>query len=592
MRQQLDNLASPLAGIDGAVGEKPRISGLPASLSFAPAKLLAEFPGPALLVDGHGRVVDANAHAADLAAAITSVSDPRLPALLSEAVASRRPLVEKVRLAKQGAAGGIALELTLVPLIDRDGAHVLVLGRDSTFEQNFTDALLASRQLFRDLVNCSADFAWETGRDGAFSFVSPRGALGYSARELNGLSARSLVHPRHDGIALPFESAEPLDDVETWLRRADGTPACLLTSCVPVLAESGEWLGARGVCRDVTEARERDAQLARARDREALLRRIVESIRNEIEPERVLGAAAKSAALGVGARGCWIFRSGDGARFNLAADFAAGAVSAVAGETVWAALAEITDRRLFEDDAHGHRILAAVSHYRGRANGAICLVRDRDEPPWSDDDRALILGVAAQLGIAIEQIASHERLERLSRTDELTGLLNRRAFFEQVSSRLNHLRRKGRQGALLYLDLDNFKTVNDNLGHQQGDAVLREVAGILTRTSRAGDICGRLGGDEFVLWLEETGQRAAEAKAMALLEACAKVAEHTGAGEAPLGASIGIALSDPGRDETEAQLVARADRAMYDAKHHGKRGFVVLRAEADAEGDEREGELC
>ncbi|MEE8247109.1 MAG: PAS domain-containing protein, partial [Alphaproteobacteria bacterium] len=271
MRQQPINLVSVVSGAEAEARTLEEYAGLPASLPFAPERLLTDFPAPALLLDRHCRLLGANEHAVDLVDAITRVADARLPALLSAAVSNRRPSIETIRLARSGSEGERSLELTLLPLTAGDRVHLLVLGRDTSFERNFTNALLASRQLFRDLVNCSSDFAWETRPDGAFGFVSARGALGYSARELNGRPARSLVHPRQaEGAPLPFESREALDEAEVWLRRADGSAACLITSSVPVIGENGEWLGTRGVCRDVTGARERDAALRRARGREKL----------------------------------------------------------------------------------------------------------------------------------------------------------------------------------------------------------------------------------------------------------------------------------------------------------------------------------
>ncbi|MBM3518565.1 MAG: PAS domain S-box protein [Alphaproteobacteria bacterium] len=140
-------------------------------------------------------------------------------------------------------------------------------------EHNLIEALIASRQLFKDIVACSADFAWETAADGRFSFVSPRGALGFSARELNQRRARRLLDPEHEPPdPLPFESRVALDQEELWVRRADGRAACLSVSCVPVYDAGGVWRGVRGLCRDVTAAREREAALARARNREGRAR--------------------------------------------------------------------------------------------------------------------------------------------------------------------------------------------------------------------------------------------------------------------------------------------------------------------------------
>ncbi len=133
----------------------------------------------------------------------------------------------------------------------------------------------------------------------------------------------------------------------------------------------------------------------------------------------------------------------------------------------------------------------------------------------------------------------------------------------------------GRCGALLYVDLDNFKQVNDVHGHQRGDEALVALAEILSGGSRVGDIPARLGGDEFALWLEETDAAAAEAKARTLLEQARSLRAYSGSPDTPLGISIGIALSDPALDESIDELLARADEAMYAVKKGGKGSFAL-----------------
>jgi diguanylate cyclase (GGDEF)-like protein len=173
-------------------------------------------------------------------------------------------------------------------------------------------------------------------------------------------------------------------------------------------------------------------------------------------------------------------------------------------------------------------------------------------------------------------VASHDTLRRLSRTDALTGLLNRRAFFEEVRARIERQGGRARSGALIYVDLDNFKLVNDRFGHQQGDAALRTVAAILSGSARAGDLVARLGGDEFALWLTGSDGDGATAKARKLLERAAELAEFSGDAEHRLGFSIGIAPQAAGAGEPIEALVARADAAMYRAKQNGKGGYALI----------------
>ena len=181
--------------------------------------------------------------------------------------------------------------------------------------------------------------------------------------------------------------------------------------------------------------------------------------------------------------------------------------------------------------------------------------------------------------------AFEEQLRHRAFHDELTGLANRALFFDRVDHALLQAARADAQAAVLFIDLDDFKAINDRLGHAAGDAVLQQVAKRLAACTRSGDTVARLGGDEFGVLLEGiAGPRAVEAgeRVLAALEAPIDVA-----GE-PLfvGASIGMAIS--GTDVSDVEdLLRRGDLAMYDAKRNGKRRLAVYTpelAEADSPG--------
>ena len=135
--------------------------------------------------------------------------------------------------------------------------------------------------------------------------------------------------------------------------------------------------------------------------------------------------------------------------------------------------------------------------------------------------------------------------------------------------------KRGAAAALVYVDLDNFKLVNDRLGHQAGDDALHRVAGILSAGARGGDLVARLGGDEFALWLEDTDEKGARVKAAALLADGRPLAALSSDEARPLGLSVGIAVWDPVAVETLDQLVERADAAMYEVKRRGKGSALV-----------------
>jgi diguanylate cyclase (GGDEF)-like protein len=163
----------------------------------------------------------------------------------------------------------------------------------------------------------------------------------------------------------------------------------------------------------------------------------------------------------------------------------------------------------------------------------------------------------------------------LSRTDGLTGLLNRRAFNDELRARIGRGGEVSAPGALFFIDLDNFKPVNDILGHQKGDEALQAVARMLAEKTRPGDLVARLGGDEFALWLERTENHTAEGRAQELLRDSSVLDEYSGDPERPLGLSLGIAVHQPASEESLDALTLRADEAMYQVKHNGKSGFEI-----------------
>ena len=552
---------------------------LPDTLDLSPIEIIGDFPGPALLFGGRGAVLAANEAAKPVVAAIEAGRLAQIGETVARVYRDVHAVAEKISLTDGD--DETTLDVTLLPLGAGHGADprfVLVLSRESTLERNFVNALVSSRQLFKDLVGCSSDFAWETDAEGVLGFVSGPGALGYAARELYGRAPRSmLVEAADDGASpLPFETRVPVEDVEAWLFDADGKPACLVTSAVPVADDSGTWIGARGVCRDVTEARRKDAALELARNRERLLGEMIDSIRTEVAPDEMLRAAARAAAEGFGAGICWIVRAQPEGTFSQVVQ-SAGRIRRVPADVVGAVSQELALSapggavQTLQGDL---QILACVSRYHDTVNGGICVARDAIEPAWDDDAALLISGVADHLGIAFAQIESHEKLERLSRVDELTGLLNRRAFLADIDDQLKVLLRRGRAASLFYVDLDNFKQVNDVHGHKWGDEALIALARLLSDGTRVGDIVARLGGDEFAMWLEETDEAAAKRRAHDLLERSTVLRTYSGSPDYPLGISIGIAVTDPHSEEALTSLIARADSAMYRVKKDKKGSYA------------------
>jgi two-component system, cell cycle response regulator len=168
----------------------------------------------------------------------------------------------------------------------------------------------------------------------------------------------------------------------------------------------------------------------------------------------------------------------------------------------------------------------------------------------------------------------NEALKRLAATDALTGALNRRAFLERAAAELARANRAARSVALLALDIDFFKAVNDRYGHPGGDAVLKAFAATLKRETRSSDIVARLGGEEFAVLLPETGGELAFKIAERIRLAVAARAAEFGEAAISVTVSIGLAQTSPTIATMDA-LIAAADAALYEAKRSGRNRTVA-----------------
>ena len=174
---------------------------------------------------------------------------------------------------------------------------------------------------------------------------------------------------------------------------------------------------------------------------------------------------------------------------------------------------------------------------------------------------------------------SRLRLEALARVDALTGLANRRQFDERLGRALARAARERRPLALMYLDLDHFKSINDSLGHDQGDCVLREFAARLDEAVRSTDLAARLGGDEFVVLLEGPGSEDDARRTANRILAAVRADFMLTKGPMQITASIGVAFTDDG--DLPAELLLKcADEALYRSKRAGRDRFHLDRVVA------------
>ena len=204
------------------------------------------------------------------------------------------------------------------------------------------------------------------------------------------------------------------------------------------------------------------------------------------------------------------------------------------------------------------------------------LVRNALEQKHLREERDRLSDIVLQQNKELNELNEHleEKVDHLAFYDQLTGLANRRLLYDRIKQALVFSARSGRRGALLFIDLDDFKTLNDTIGHDMGDLLLQQVAQRLQSCVREGDTIARLSGDEFVVMLEELSKQDLEAatqvetignKILNIINQPYQLASH----DYHCTASIGIAFFSD-HDQSKEELLKHADIAMYQAKTAGR----------------------
>lgn len=466
-------------------------------------------------------------------------------------------------------ASPITVEWTAINLAD---SQYVLLGRNITLEKNLQEVLTDSRDRFRDLVELTADLAWEISPEGNFTYIVGGKSMGYKPEDLLGKRARDFIirRPLLNDIEI-FKTEEPIEKREVHMRRADGTGARVLVSARPLRNAKGEWRGVRGLFRDVTEALERQEELAQVQRRDRLIAEFVKSLREAHEAKTALRIAATEISEALGAAGCRIYNLDNQHVLQTAIESGMALPEAVNGYN--RELLREDGRALVDESMASAALMGATTVQGAHVNGAIWVWRPAERGGnWPEADKLLLSEVADHLGIVIAQLDYQEKLRVLSECDGLTRLLNRRTFMEKLGEKIGS---PGNGSALFYVDLDNFKAVNDTHGHQRGDLVIKKLADILHHTARPSDLAGRMGGDEFVLWVDGINRADAENMAKRLVAVGNELRSLSASPEKPLGVSVGVALVPSGQSLRTAQLMEKADSAMYQSKRSGKSTWSI-----------------
>ena len=444
--------------------------------------------------------------------------------------------------------------------------------------------------LLRALIDRVPDYLFIKDTESRFVVANPAVAddLGLTIQDLIGKSDFEL-HPRE--LAEKFfadeqeviRSGEPKVDIEEFVVTSSGQKKWLATSKLPLRNPGGEIIGLVGVCRDITERRQAEAALIEIESRWNFA---LEGAGQGVWDHNLKNGTAYYSPMWRRMRGIGLDEPIDPAR------------------EAWLARVHPDDRerliRETNEQNAGERKQNAFEYRERHRDGHYIWILSRGKPvEWMPDGSvARVIGTDTDITslklaeakaakekeqtyrkhlAALEKAheateAAHQLAQSLARHDALTGLPNRRVFAETLEAAVKRAKRGSINYAVLIIDLDRFKPVNDVHGHAAGDDVLREVASRLANSSRSTDIVARLGGDEFAVILDCVAPDDPTTAASALADRIiAGVGLPIGIGEqtVEVGASIGIAICP--HDGTDPDTLLRAaDMAMYRAKGEGR----------------------
>ncbi|MDP2659845.1 MAG: PAS domain S-box protein [Dehalococcoidia bacterium] len=428
-----------------------------------------------------------------------------------------------------------------------------ISARERQRDSYITELKKAQERLQRlaSIVEFSNDAVIGETLEGAITSWNPAAGLicGYTAEEVIGKSISCLVPPDHPGEFLEIlekvKRGEPVQHYETVWLRADGSAIDVSLTASPIRDPAGEIVGVSTIARDVTERRQMEESFRKLAESSPIGMFIVQQglFRFVNAKFQEYTGYTEKELLGTDALGLVFPEDRDMVRNN--------AVRTLKGERDTA-----YEYRVADKGGEVKWILETVSSIRYEGGRAVV-------------GNFMIITERREMELQLAHLATH---------DPLTGLPNRRSLEDALNRAVAHARR-GVTSALLFLDLDNFKEVNDTLGHAAGDRALVAVAQLLQAQRRAIDLLVRLGGDEFAILLEGTARDdvglVAERFSLAVQDFPVILDGQT----FNLSLSIGASLID-GR-LPPAVVLAQADAAMYKAKEQGGNRTVLFESEGD-----------
>jgi diguanylate cyclase (GGDEF)-like protein/PAS domain S-box-containing protein len=470
------------------------------------------------------------------------------------------------------------VEVETTSLFDDPAVGALVLNvRDVTERLEYQRQLEAGARRFKALVGASWDMISLHDPDGRYLYCSPAVAqLGYQPDELIGLNPLAFIHRDDTDALVRFQQVARgttrSASIEYRVRRRDGSWRWMESAVENRLDDSA-------IAAIVVTTRDITLERRRTRQQDAVASLGSEALQGG-PVENLLDRVPRMVCDVLEVPHCFLVR------FETAGErVVVAATDEQMGERLFAdglcpLAAEAVEKRLSSSweatageanpgfDALGIGSAVAVPVTPATGPAGVLAAYAAVAGSFSADDITFLETVANILAAALTRRNVEDQLRRQAVHDELTGLPNRALLLDRLETALARLSRRNGSIAVLFIDIDNFKLVNDSLGHTVGDSVVVAVARRLRDTVRAPDTVARFGGDEFVVICEDTDEESTNALASRIHDAVRKPIRLAD-GPITVTASVGVALTADPEVSPEA-LMADADMAMYEAKQSGK----------------------
>ena len=481
---------------------------------------------------------------------------------------------------------------------------------DLTGHRRLEQQLRSSESRYRMLVENASDIVFLLSADGRFEYVSPNvnAMLGYAAEEVVGGSLVDFVYPDdaagvRRSIGSVCRSGDRIHDIELRLRHRDGRFCWYSSNLAPMYGDGEQVRGVSGIARDISAHRAAESE----RRRQHAFRRLIAEISTDIlnAPINRIGEVMEGMLERLGrffeVDRAYIYRIGAvGEAVYLVHEWCAESIEPTDKSQAvlhkrdypwWferalehmrgnvpfyirsvADLPEVArgERELFE--AQGVSSLVTMQLHSGDEMIGFFGFDSCRPRTWERELDALMVVLGNLLSDVFEKMRLEKELMRSSITDPLTGLYNRRYLLARLERAIESYRHDGTPFALAMFDIDHFKRLNDTHGHLAGDAVLEELARLVSESSRSEDIVGRFGGEEFMILLQGIGPEDAKAVMDRVLLAVRNYRFLNGEEGYRITASGGLAAaSEFDADALDADaLIGCADRRLYQAKQGGR----------------------